>query len=380
MNKKIKCILATIAMLTALTTTVFADTTSTVAEQIQSVATTNGTLTISLAAKPTITPQASDFTATDCLNGGTSSNLSLSNFNYDGNQTVTFSFVAIAQTTSDQKLDVSAEVTGGTPVAAQEISIPSSATTPTDTTISRQQFYDYYMDEMMKIVDLRTKTAQQEAANHKLEQQIKEQLKALDQTNNAAIIAQIQKLRDTNKDLNVQLKNSQQSTKDLNTQLRNLRKQFQDAIKLKDTSQMANIESQIKTIEAEINSSSTSQSGQAGTIKQQISDNKAQIQTLSAQLKAAKQTQQENMSTVKPLEDQLKTLNQQIISDTKAKDQVWITYAQDVKAKNYASAENDLQTIATDKTNILGELGQKNTLLNQIVTELTKLSTTTTQQ
>jgi hypothetical protein len=74
---------------------------ATVPETMSTVAATNGTVTITLAAAPTTAPVAGDFTATSTINSGTPTALTLGNFSYNSSTaTVTYTFTPIAQSAS----------------------------------------------------------------------------------------------------------------------------------------------------------------------------------------------------------------------------------------------------------------------------------------
>jgi uncharacterized repeat protein (TIGR01451 family) len=93
-----------------------------VLESISGVAAINGTVTITLAAVPTVAPVAGDFTATSAIGGGTASALPLTGFTYDSNVTVTYNFASIAQTASDQSVVVAVTL-GGIATAAPAFTV-----------------------------------------------------------------------------------------------------------------------------------------------------------------------------------------------------------------------------------------------------------------
>jgi hypothetical protein len=92
---------------------------ATVPETMSTVAATNGTVTITLAAAPTTAPVAGDFTATSTINSGTPTALTLGNFSYNSSTaTVTYTFTPIAQTASAQSVVVTVAGGTGSPKAA----------------------------------------------------------------------------------------------------------------------------------------------------------------------------------------------------------------------------------------------------------------------
>jgi len=90
---------------------------------IASVAATNGTVTITLAAKPTVAPVKGDFTATVAIDEGDAEALTLGSFNYDGDKTVTYTFTPIDQTAETQSVVVAVKLGEGTPVAAPAFTV-----------------------------------------------------------------------------------------------------------------------------------------------------------------------------------------------------------------------------------------------------------------
>ncbi|SMB87821.1 Ig-like domain (group 3) [Desulfonispora thiosulfatigenes DSM 11270] len=89
----------------------------TVGASVSSIIATNGTVTITLAEKPKEAPVEGDFTATATIDGGSAESLALTNFVYDGNVTVTYTFNPIAQTESEQSVLVAVTLAGNETVA-----------------------------------------------------------------------------------------------------------------------------------------------------------------------------------------------------------------------------------------------------------------------
>jgi hypothetical protein len=73
---------------------------------IKSVAAINGTVTITLEAKPTDAPKAGDFTATIAIDDGSATDLELTGFSYDGDITVTYNFEQIAPADAEQSVEI----------------------------------------------------------------------------------------------------------------------------------------------------------------------------------------------------------------------------------------------------------------------------------
>ena len=71
---------------------------------------TNGTITITLAEKPTVAPKAGDFTATVAINSGKKFALTLADFNYDRNKSITYTYNQIAPKEVDQNVVVAVKL------------------------------------------------------------------------------------------------------------------------------------------------------------------------------------------------------------------------------------------------------------------------------
>lgn len=109
-----------------------------VGASIQSVAATNGTVTITLAAKPTVAPVESDFTATSKIGEADATDLALTGFNYNGDVTVTYTFTPIVQTAEEQSVVVAVKLGEGEPVAAEPFTVAAKEkiTPVADTAVS----------------------------------------------------------------------------------------------------------------------------------------------------------------------------------------------------------------------------------------------------
>lgn len=111
-----------------------------VAPSIGSVAANNGNLTIILAAKPLTAPVVGDFTATININSGGANALTLSDFLYDGDKTVTYTFTPLAKVLVNQNVVIAVKSGEGTPVVAGAFTvqaIPAMTGTVTITGIKK---------------------------------------------------------------------------------------------------------------------------------------------------------------------------------------------------------------------------------------------------
>ena len=91
---------------------------------VDSVAATNGTITVTLDKVPSVAPTAADFTVTSTIDGGTANSLSLSGFSWSAStKTVTFRFTPIAQAASSQSVVIAVSYNGAEPVSAAAFTV-----------------------------------------------------------------------------------------------------------------------------------------------------------------------------------------------------------------------------------------------------------------
>jgi hypothetical protein len=90
---------------------------------IEKVVATDGTVTITLKAKPTTPPKSGDFTATQKIGSGKRNPLPLENFDYDDDVTVTYTFSSIGAAATDQSVVIAVKYGSGTAVSAEKFII-----------------------------------------------------------------------------------------------------------------------------------------------------------------------------------------------------------------------------------------------------------------
>ena len=108
---------------------------SPVVASVSSVAATNGTVTITLAAQPTVAPVATDFTATTSIDAAGTNPLTLTGFAYDGAETVTYNFTPITQTDAEQSVVVAVTL-GATTTPASAFAVAASSPSPVVASVS----------------------------------------------------------------------------------------------------------------------------------------------------------------------------------------------------------------------------------------------------
>lgn len=234
---------------------------------------------------------------------------------------------------------------------------PSTTTPSTNTSnqSAKEQFYStVYMNKMATIVDLRVQTQSALDANKAISNQIKSALKTLNTAGD--LEGQVKAARE-------KVKNDVTQARTLVQQRNGLRKQFQATIKSKDTATMKNIQAQVQALDSQIN-----------TLKQQSETDKAAAQPLVDQLKAARDAKKQKLQQLQPLMQQDKDLHQKIVKEEAAKNQLWTSYANQVKVGDFTSAGNTLQSIIDAKTQIIKDIKAKGDVLNQLLNAINSLN------
>jgi len=276
----------------------------------------------------------------------------------DPSTTVSNSTPAVTQTQDQTSTQTQNQTTGQVIEPGQQ--------TDTTTPSTKEQFYStVYMEKMTTIVDLRVQTQSALDANKAIVDQIKAALKTLNTVGD--LEGQVKAARE-------KVKNDVAQARTLVQQRKELRKQFQAAIKSKDTATMKSIQAQIQALDSQIN-----------TLKQQSEADKAAAQPLVDQLKAARDAKKQKLQQLQPLMQQDKDLHQKIVQEEAAKNQLWKSYGEQVKAGDFTSAGNTLQSIIDAKTQIIKDIKAKGDVLNQLLNGINSLngsqqSSSSTQQ
>lgn len=235
----------------------------------------------------------------------------------------------------------------------------NSSTTVTQTTnqtSAAKQFKDtVYKEKMATIVDLRTQTKNALDANKAILDKIKSSLKALNPSSD---------LKGQVKSGQEKVKNDASQAKTLNQQRSDLRSKLQAAKEAKDTATINSIKAQIKDLDSQITA-----------IKNQSQTDKSAVQPLTTQLKASNDARKQKLQQLQPLIQQNKDLHQKIAQEEADKNKLWESYKAQVKAKDFTSAGNTLQSIIDAKTQIINDIKAKGDVMNQILNMLGAPST-----
>lgn len=255
-------------------------------------------------------------------------------------------------------------ITGTSAVAFAEGNITTSVNPTTTTTTSpqsvaltpeQQQARDAYIivhfDDMNKLVALRKSTEDARALNNTASKQIQEKLKAKTTLNKDSIAAL--------KDLATQRKDLVAQGKQLHEQRLTLRGQYNAAVKAKDVDKMKSIEGQILDL-----------SKQVSDLKAKDEAIKAKITPMKEQLKGMRDANKLLKDNIKSQLQVTKTIEATIKTQEGEKAQLWNTYKENIKNKDYEAAGTTFKAIIDKKTAILSNITQRGTILNQILASL----------
>lgn len=239
--------------------------------------------------------------------------------------------------------------------SASSINNSTSVAQTAGQTSAKKQFYStVYKDKMAAITDLRTQTKNALASNKAISDKIKSAMKSMS----------------TSSDLQTQVKagkeklqNDSAQLKTLVQQRNTLHSQLETAKKAKDTSTINSLQAQIKSLSSQIE-----------TAKQQYQTDKSAVQPLTTQLKTANNARKQRLQQLQPLIQQNKDLHQKIAQEEAAKNKLWESYKAQVKAGDFTSAGNTLQSIIDAKTQILNDIKTKGDTLNQLISSINSLN------
>lgn len=245
----------------------------------------------------------------------------------------------------------------GTPTIAFAEGNDTSSQTSQNTNLTpdqqqdRDSFLKVYFDYMNQLVALRQQTIDAQNANNTIVKQIRDKLKSKTVLNSDTV----SKL----KDLANQRKALIDQAKQLHQQRLTLRDQYKDAVKARDLNKMQSIEQQILDLNSQIND-----------LKAKDDSIKAQIAPLRDQLKSMTDQNKQLKDSIKSQLDQAKSILQTIKTQEQEKAQLWNTYKDNIKNKDYSNAEATFKAIIDKKSAILTNIKERGTILNQILSSL----------
>lgn len=235
--------------------------------------------------------------------------------------------------------------------AAQTTTSAKSTTLTPEQKQAKDAFLKVHSDYMNQLTTLRQQTKEAEAANSTVAKQIKDKLKSKT-TLSAEDTAKL-------KDLATQRKALVDQAKQLHQQITSLKSQYKDAETAKDKSKMSSIKQQIQDLNSQLKD-----------IKAKEDAINTQLAPLKDQLKSIKDGNKQLKDNVKSQLQQAKTIHETIKTLDNEKTQLWNTYKENVKNKDYAAAETTFKAIIDKKSSILDNIKQRGTILNQILSSL----------
>ncbi|MBC8060330.1 MAG: hypothetical protein H7Y18_06650 [Clostridiaceae bacterium] len=220
-----------------------------------------------------------------------------------------------------------------------------------DQKAAKDTFMSTFYTQWQTLVDLRLQTVKALEVNKALRTQIATAAKN-SSTLDKDSLAKIKTVALQNKDIVTQIKALDVQRKDLVTK-------WHAAVKAKDTSTMASLSDQIKGLNSQIT-----------TLKAQIKTNSDTIKPLKDQIKVYRDAVSKRKTTLTPLRQAEKTLHDKIVSEEKAKSALWTTYRAAIKNKDYAVAKTTFQSIIDAKKQILVDIKENTSNLNNILAAL----------
>jgi len=220
----------------------------------------------------------------------------------------------------------------------------------TNQSADRSAFVTEYLNKMQTIVELRVQTETARNENNAIVTEIKALMNSNDRASIQGKVDQIKQMHETNK-------NSLAKAKTFATQRVDLRKQWQNAIKDKDTTKSATVKDQITDLTKKVED-----------IRSEIKTNITTVSPLLAEVKAYRDANKLQIEQIKPLFVQTTAIQKKISNEIIAKDELWKDFSVYVKEKNYDQALIIINSIITAKQDILANIQSKNLILNQILT------------
>lgn len=238
-----------------------------------------------------------------------------------------------------------------TTTAAQTTTSSQSTSLTPEQKQARDAYLKVHADLLNQLTTLRQQTKEAQEANNAVAKQIRDKIKSKTTLNGDTA----SKL----KDLASQRKNLVDQAKQLHQQMTSLRSQYKDAASVKDTAKMSSIKQQIQDLNSQIKD-----------IKAKNEAIKTQIEPLKDQLKAAKDANKQLKENVKNQLQQAEAIRQTIKIQENEKTQLWNTYKENIKNKDYAAAETTFKAIIDKKSSILQNIKQRGTILNGVLSSL----------
>ena len=218
---------------------------------------------------------------------------------------------------------------------------------------AKDAFMATYYTQWQTLVELRVQTVKVLETNKDLRTQITTTAKSnstLDKDSLVKIKATIQQ----NKDIHTQIKA-------LDVQRKGLVTKWHAAVKVKDIKAMSSISDQIKAV-----------SFQIAALKSQIASNYDAIKPLKDQVRIYRDTISKRKTTLAPIKLLEKAQHDKIVSEEKAKSELWVAYRTNITNKDYAGAQTTFQSIIDAKKQILQDIQANTANLNNILAAFNK--------
>lgn len=216
---------------------------------------------------------------------------------------------------------------------------------------ARSEYIVDHAELMKQLTELRAEVKTTVEANHKTLTEVKEKLKAKAGINEEVVT----KL----KELAAEAKPLIEEVKQIHQQRVALRSQYKEAVKAKDLEKMKSLKQQMTDLNSKVES-----------IKSKLQTLKTEAAPIREEVKAAKDTRKQLKESLKPSYDQAKAVGETINALQTEKQQLWKSYEENIKSRNYAAAEENLKSIIAKKAQILDNLKKRGAILSEALASL----------
>jgi chromosome segregation ATPase len=216
---------------------------------------------------------------------------------------------------------------------------------------ARQQYMTIHLELMNQLTELRIETRAAVEVNNSTAKTIKEKLKTK-ATVNKEKITELKGLETEAKTLIEQAKQIQQQRETVKTQ-------YKEAVKARDLDKMKILQVQM----TDLNSQFIDVKGKLEVIK-------AEAQPLKEEMTAFMENNKSVKENVKVELQQAKALSETISTQREEKAKLWEDFRENIKNKDYSSAENTLKNIIEKKAAILENIKKRGEVLAGILDSL----------
>lgn len=232
-----------------------------------------------------------------------------------------------------------------------EIAVQQKVSLTEEQKQAREAYMAVHFDLMNQLTELRVQTRASVEANNNMIKEIKEKSKgkaAINQENVTEI-----------KELAAQSQNLIKQAKQIHQQRLAIRTQYKEAVKARDLEKMKTLQTKIAELNNEIKN-----------IKEELQSIKTEAEPLKEEIKILREGNKQLKENAKTQLQEVKALGDDIRTQQEEKEQLWLTYKENIKNEDYSSAKNTLKMIIEKKTSILEDIKKRGQELTEILATL----------